>query len=195
MSLLIHSSAPQRLTSQCMAWTDASAYAAVMAATAGFLFHEWSCKWIELAGYPGSHVPDVEGRIEKILSLWEQPIPPGWWRGKDTRIGDRHRRYSRGNGGPHDHRPPEHAIEYDVLAPSPVETPTDCLGMPLVDGVNAVPLAKDTGGRRRGNVEADMLLLAGDPTGYRLFLAEVKVGSNNAWFAVVESTSPTSAIQ
>jgi hypothetical protein len=122
-----------------------------------------------------------------VLSLWKEPIPPGWLRGRDPRISDRHRRYCRGNSSPQAHRPAEHAIEYDVLTPSPTETPTHCLGARLIDGVNAVPLTRDAGGRRRANIEADMLLLLRAAEGHRLVLAEVKVGSNNAWYAVVEN--------
>jgi hypothetical protein len=65
--------------------------------------------------------------------------------------------------------------------------PTVCLGAPLVDGVNAVPLARDSGGRRAGNVEVDMVLLVCQATGLRLLLVEVKVESNNAWYAAVEN--------
>jgi hypothetical protein len=80
-----------------------------------------------------------------------------------------------------------------------------CLGARLVDGVNAVPLAKDSGGGRSGNVEADMVLLVGRGRNFRLLLVEVKVESNNAWYAAVEnlrqlklflhSTSPRDVFQ
>ena len=58
----------------------------------------------------------------------------------------------------------EYAVEYDVLDPLPDVTNPIWLEASLVDGVNAVPLAKDAGGGRSGNVEADMLLLVRDDT-------------------------------
>jgi hypothetical protein len=61
-------------------------------------------------------------------------------------------------------------------------------GARLIDGLNAVPLARDVGGRRRGNIEADMLLLTADPAGHRTqLLVEAKTSSNNAWYAAIES--------
>jgi hypothetical protein len=62
------------------------------------------------------------------------------------------------------------------------------MGARLVDGVNAVPLAKDAAGRRLGNVEADMLLLVRNPNGrHRLVVVEVKVTANDPWFASIEN--------
>jgi hypothetical protein len=56
----------------------------------------------------------------------------------------------------------EHAVEHAILALEPDSNVTTCLGERLLDGVNAVPLTKDAGGKRAGNVEADMLLLTSD---------------------------------
>ncbi len=142
---------------------------------------------MRLATFP---VPDVEESVASIVALWNQEIPGSgaWRRGPDQRLLDPERRYLRGDDGKA-HMSGEHFLEYVVLHPVPADMPTFCLGSRLVDGVNAVPLATDAGGGRRGNVEADMLLLVReDAQGeYRLLLVEVKANSNNAWFAVVEN--------
>lgn len=149
-------------------------------------FSDWAARWIKLARYAGRQVPDLDTRIAAVVDLWREAIPPGWERDQDTRLLDA-RRYCRGNHRADSVRRGEHAIEYDVLTPSPSATAATCLGARLVDGVNAVPLAKDAAGGRVGNVEADMLLLVRDGRGYRLHLVEVKVRSNNAWFAAIEN--------
>src|SRR3954464_10837123 len=75
----------------------------------------------------------------------------------------------------------------EILAPAPETTPTSCLGALLVDGVNAVPLARDAGGGRVANVEAAMLLLIADEGRFRRALVEVKDRSNHPWYAGVEA--------
>jgi hypothetical protein len=151
-------------------------------------FAAWALEWIELGKYPGRLLPRADERIEQALELWNRPIPGIWRRGHDRRLLDPKRRYCRGNHAPDAKRRGEHAIEYEILQPTPDEEATYVMGARLVDGVNAVPLAKDPGGRRAGNVEADMLLLVEAPTGrHRLEVVEVKVTSNNAWFASVEN--------
>jgi hypothetical protein len=152
--------------------------------TSGVAFAQWCQRWMQLGELTGAE--DMNAGIQDVLALCEEPVPGRWWRGQDVRLRDPHRRYQRGNAGPGQKRRGEHALEYDVLAPDPVQAATDCLGSPLVDGVNAVPLARDEGGGRSGNVEADMLLLVGGGSSYRLLLIEAKV-SGNAWFAVVEN--------
>ena len=149
-------------------------------------FNERAGKWMDLARFPGRHLLDVESRIAKVVALWEKPIPPGWKResGRDSRL--LKSRYGRGRKRENHVPRGEHAIEHEILDPSPA-VPTRCLGATLVDGVNAVPLAKDAGGGRAGNVEADMLLLVEDEQGYRLQLVEVKATSDNPWFAAVEN--------
>jgi hypothetical protein len=148
-------------------------------------FTAWAKRWIDLARFNGSTVPDEEARIEALIKLWRAEIPAGWKRSQDVRLVERTRRYCRRNAGPHDLRRGEHIIEYDLLLSDSV-VPT-CLGALLVDDVNAVPLARDVGGARNGNVEADLLLLVKNESKYRLLLVEVKVGSNNAWYATVEN--------
>ncbi len=153
---------------------------------ASALFRQWTREWTALAEYRGRLVPDVEARIASLLELWRKPLPDvDWRRERDARLLDPQRRYTRGNGGIGEVRPGEHAIEYEILAPLPVETVTHCLGERLVDGVNAVPLSRDPGGGRSGNVEADMLLLTADGHEHRLVLAEVKAQSQTAWYAAV----------
>lgn len=144
---------------------------------------------MRLAKFNGPTVPHVEERIAEILELWHAHIPGEWTRGPDARLLDPYRRYCRSNYREESIRRGEHAIEYDLLNRAPTARTTQCLGARLVDGVNAVPLAKDSAGGRRGNVEADMLLLVKDEREdeHRLLLVEVKVKSNNAWFAVVEN--------
>lgn len=61
------------------------------------------------------------------------------------------------------------------------------LGSTLVDGVNALPLTTDAGGRRKENIEADMLLLVKGGDTYTHQLIEVKTTSNNAWYAAVQN--------
>lgn len=157
--------------------------------TDGF-FREWARRWLaeDAGAYTGRKVPDADQRIERLMALWHEPIPPGWQRDDDHQLTDPAVRYRRH----HKHDMPkarsEHELEYEVLAPDPRATLTLCFGARLVDGINAVPLARDNDGKRAGNVEADMLLLTqtGDMT-HRLLLVEAKTISNNAWYAVAES--------
>ena len=160
-----------------------------MATACNSEFSEWSRRWMCLAKFSGKRLVDEESRIASVIALWKESIPPGWERerGRDSRLLDPRRRYCRGNYRQNSVRRGEHVIEYEILNPSPRRVPTTCLGAKLVDGINAVPLAKDACGGRRGNVEADMLLLVRDEHAYRLQLIEVKVTSDNAWFAAVEN--------
>jgi hypothetical protein len=150
-------------------------------------FCEWTRAWLDLAEYQGRLVPDPEGRIAKLVELWHAPVPPGWKRMQDARLVDPGRRYGRNHTGGAAIPRGEHAIEYEILNPSPSDTVTICLGARLIDGVNAVPLAKDIGGGRTGNVEADMVLLVRTAQEWRLLLVELKATSNNAWYAAVEN--------
>jgi hypothetical protein len=159
----------------------------VSATGGGSRFSDWAERWMELANYRGIEIRDVDDRIEGVVALWHEPIPGDWKRVEDERLIDPTSRYCRGNADPRRKRRGEHAIEYDILEPSPAEWATICLGGRLVDGVNAIPLARDAGGGRAGNVEADMLLLVHERSEWRLLLVEVKAESNNAWYAVVEN--------
>lgn len=148
-------------------------------------FQQWATRWIDLAGYDGAELLDAEDRIEQVLALWQETIPGNWQRGCDEQLLRlRYRRtHTRGRpvaGG-------EHEIEHQILDPDPARTPTTCLGLPLIDGVNAFPLATDETGGRVGNVEADMLLLTGTSSEQTLLLVEVKSKSNDVWYAVVEN--------
>jgi hypothetical protein len=50
-----------------------------------------------------------------------------------------------------------------------------------------MPLTRDGGGGRSGNVEADLYLLVRHDDGYRLYVVEVKDESDHAWYATVEN--------
>src|SRR4051812_28896243 len=150
-------------------------------------FNDWTRRWMKEAQYQGPEVPEVEARIARVVALWEEPIPTGWERAQDARLLEPGRRYCRTHRGGQGVPRGEHAIEFEILDPSPMEASTSCLGAQLIDGVNALPLAKDQGGGRAGNVEADMLLLVRYGSEYKLLLVEVKWTSNNAWYAAVEN--------
>ena len=158
-----------------------------MTAEAGTPFSIWARRWMRLAEYQGPRVPDEDDRIAELVALWHEPIPGDWSRGQDPRLLDPERHYLRTHTGGDKIPRGEHAIEHDILCPSPTDPPKDCLGARLVDGVNAVPLARDEGGGRAGNVEADMALLVRHDQEYRVLLVEVKTSSNNAWYAAVEN--------
>jgi hypothetical protein len=144
-------------------------------------FAGWANRWMALASYAGGSVPDVANRIEQLIRLWQSPIPGSWQRGMDPQLMGRC--YRRGDiDAPHDG---EHAIENDILCRSLDKI--SCFGYKLLDGVNALPLARDSGGGRSANVEADMLLLGELDGDYRLFLCEVKDRANDPWYALVES--------
>ncbi len=94
------------------------------------------------------------------------------------------KRYTRGDEA--DPRRWEHRIEHEILCQH-FEDVTYLQDGRVIDGVNAFPLVRDSGGGRNGNVEADLLLLVRSACGYRLVVAEVKHSANNAWFAAVEN--------
>jgi hypothetical protein len=149
-------------------------------------FRAWSQQWIELACFSGPRLENPAGRIERLSRLWKEPVPGAWQRSvADTpaRLLDG-RRYTRGDGACP--RNGEHKIEHEILCEHFDEVA--CLdGSKLIDGVNAFPLVRDSGGGRNGNVEADLLLLVQGPQGYRVLVVEVKDASDNAWYAAVES--------
>ena len=121
-----------------------------------------------LASYAGGSVPDVANRIEQLIRLWEAPIPGSWQRGVDTQLmGSCYRRgdFDTPHAG-------EHTTEHEILCRN--LNKISCLGYRLLDGVNAFPLVRDSGGGRSANVEADMLLLGELDGDFRLFLCEVK---------------------
>lgn len=148
----------------------------------GQSFAIWRDRWTALAGFGGKTLADHRGRIERIVGLWREPIPEGWQRGIDPQLlGGRYRRGNLNTAGRG-----EHAIEYAILCEH--FGIVSCCGSKLVDGINAFPLSRDTVGLgRRGNVEADMVLLAERGGEYRMFLCEVKDKSNDPWYATVES--------
>lgn len=149
-------------------------------------FADWADTWMRLARYRGRDVPDVSDRIQAVLGRWTAPVPDGWYRPHDPRLHQPGLRYLR----THRHGAPrpgsEHELEHQILNVDPAVVRTECDGEVLIDGVNAVPLARDPDGGRRGNVEADMLLLTDGTSGYRQWLVEAKTQSNNAWYGVIE---------
>jgi hypothetical protein len=147
----------------------------------GNTFGVWASRWMVLARYDGPSVPDVSYRIEELVRQWREPIPGSWQRGTDPQLMGL--RYRRGDiDAPHEG---EHRIEHDILCRS-FDSVT-CFGNKLIDGVNALPLVRDSGGARTANVEADMYLLTHCDGAHRLFLCEVKADCNDAWYAAVES--------
>ena len=127
------------------------------------------------------HLPEPQARIQRVLDLWDEPIPGSWERGFDTQLlGDRYRRgdFNRPHGG-------EHTIEHEILCGH--FTTVRCLEGKVVDGINAMPLARDERGGRLGNVEADLLLLVEKTGSYHLILCEVKHSANTPWFAAIEN--------
>lgn len=145
------------------------------------MFAEWANRWMNIAKYEGSRVPDVPERIERLSQLWQEPIPGSWQRGVDPQLyANRYRR--RDIFAPHQgERKTEHAILHEHFER------LSCFGNKVLDGVNALPLARDETGGRKANVEADILLLTEGDGSHRLFLCEVKEKSNNAWYAAVEN--------
>jgi hypothetical protein len=97
----------------------------------------WANRWLRLAKYEGSVVPDVDLRIEQLIQLWQQPIPAeSWQRTVDVQLhGEQYRRVDREK--PH---PGEHAIEHEILC-CHFES-VSCFGNKLLDGVNALPLVR-----------------------------------------------------
>lgn len=147
-------------------------------------FATWAKKWMDLARYTGPEIQDPNRRIDALIALWREDIPGDWQRGDDAQLLDQSSRYRRTHK--HESPNPEHAIELEILGRDAELQPIRCLGMRVVDGINAVPLARDADGGRASNVEADMLLLVVGDDGPRQVLVEVKASSNNAWYAAVE---------
>jgi hypothetical protein len=154
------------------------------AGTAGG-FGGWCHAWDELGDFNGPELPGPHRRIRDLLALWEAPVPGSWMRsGPDTpgRLISG-QRYTRGNL--HGARRGEHEIEYEILVTHFEKV--RWLGRPLLDGVNAYPLTRDSGGARHDNVEADLVLLAGSADSASLLVADVKVTDGNTWTALVQN--------
>lgn len=148
-------------------------------------FRSWSQAWLELGSYPGVALTNARERIDTILKLWREPIAGVFERTAADLPGRllAGPRYTRGDIDAL--RIGEHAIEHEVLCRQFDTLTVD--GARLVDGVNAFPLVRDAAGGRNGNVEADLLLLLQDASGFRALAAEVKDAASNAWYAAVEN--------
>lgn len=151
-------------------------------------FDQWSKQWMEPASFPGPHLTDSPVRIESILETWDLPIPGSWQRGVDQQLlGPCYRRsdVARPNPG-------EHTIEHEILSDLGSVV---CLGGRVVDGINAMPLARDEAGGRLGNVEADLMLLLNRGGIYCLAVCEVKSDTNNSWYAAIECLRQVKLLQ
>jgi hypothetical protein len=144
--------------------------------TATAKFRAWRDAWDELG---------ARQRVSDVLELWQAPIPEPWMRFEEDTpkrlLSDQ--RYTRGNLNRN--RRGEHEIEYEILVTQFGKV--TCLGRPLLDGVNAYPLVKDSAGGRNDNVEADLVLLAGQADSAFLFVTDVKKTDGNAWAALVQN--------
>jgi hypothetical protein len=145
-------------------------------AAASAKFRAWRDAWDELG---------AQRRVSDILDLWQAPIPEPWMRSEaDTpkRLLSG-QRYTRGNLN--GIRKGEHEMEYEILV-----THFDramCLGRPLLDGVNAYPLVKDSAGGRNYNVEGDLVLLAGLADSALILVSDVKKTDGTPWTALVQN--------
>jgi len=148
-------------------------------------FRDWRDAWEKLGKFQGPELPEPSRRVSDILELWQAPIPEPWMRSEaDTpqRLLSGPR-YTRGNR--HGIRPAEHEIEYEILV-----TQFDRVtyrGQPLLDGVNAYPLVKDSAGGRSDNVEADSVLLSGRADSASILVSDVKKTDGNPWTALVQN--------
>ena len=139
-------------------------------------FRAWRNSWDLL----GNH-----GGIAEVIELWHAPIPNPWMRAENDTPARllTSNRYTRGNLS--GHRRGEHVIEYEILVQR--FGSVTCLDAPLLDGVNAFPLVKDNGGGRICDVEADLVLLAGEPGAARIFVCDVKITDGDPWKALLQN--------
>src|SRR4051794_1381821 len=97
-------------------------------------FTTWANRWMGLASYTGPAFPAHERLIERVLELRREPLPDGWQRElrRDQRLLTE-KRFTRELGS---EPVKELVIEATVLAKD--VPPTEFLGSPIIDGVNAV---------------------------------------------------------
>jgi hypothetical protein len=139
-------------------------------------FHAWRNSWDLL----GNH-----GGIAEVIELWHAPVPDPWMRAENDTPARllTSNRYTRGNRS--GHRRGEHVIEYEILVQR--FRSVTCLNASLLDGVNAFPLVKDNGGDRICDVEADLVLLAGEPGAALIWVCDVKITDGNPWKALLQN--------
>jgi hypothetical protein len=154
-------------------------------AAASAKFRAWRDAWDELGEFQGRELPEPQRRVSHVLELWLAPIPEPWMRSEaDTpqRLlsGPRYTRKNRDGI-----RRGEHEIEYEILVMQ--FDRVTFLGQPLLDGVNAYPLVKDSAGGRNDDVEADLVLLVGRAESALLLVSDVKKTDGNPWTALVQN--------
>ncbi len=139
-------------------------------------FRTWRDAWDRLSN---------DGRITDVIELWHAPVPDQWMRSESDTPARllSCERYTRGNlNGT---RRGEHVIEHEILIKC--FDSVECLDQPLLDGVNAFPLVRDDAGGRSGNVEADLVLLTGNPEFARIFVCDVKISDGDPWKALLQN--------
>jgi hypothetical protein len=163
-------------------------------------FDDWSKSWEEPQKYEGRQIPDAQiaGRIQKVLSAWNKPLPSNWnrrdWsyiKSPGYRRGDKDRR-------PKSEPKSEHDLEMMLFAANLDGRRTTWPVMGLGEEVtfdpvlNAVSLANQNPKQR----EVDVLGILTFPHNRILCSVEMKGAStNSAWFAVVENLQHLKLIQ
>jgi hypothetical protein len=148
-------------------------------------FKAWRDAWDELGEFHGPKLPDPDRRISEVLALWQARIPEPWMR-SEAEIPKRilsKQRYTRGNLN--GIRRGEHEIEYEIL--SMRFDSVKCLDRPLLDGVNAYPVVKDSAGGRNDDIEPDLVLLCGPIDSALVLVGDVKKTDGNPWSALVQN--------
>jgi hypothetical protein len=94
-------------------------------------FATWAKRWMDLARYTGSQLPDPSWRTEQVVALWHEGVPGNWRRRDDEQLLNPSRRYRRTHK--HERPHPEHAIELEMLGRDAALKPMHCLGAPVID--------------------------------------------------------------
>ena len=152
-------------------------------------FDDWSESWEKPIKYEGSQIPEVQKRIQEVLSLWNKPLPSSWIRQKWRHI----QKIGYRRGDKNSLKPKsEHLLEkrlFDI--PSWLVTG---LGekVAFLPVLNAVSLSNQNPKQR----EIDVLGILKFPNRSIACSAEMKGAStNSAWFAVVENLQHLKLIQ
>jgi len=162
-------------------------------------FSKWYNKWKVIAEFNGPSLDDIEldHRISKVIRLWTGRIPQaGKWKRtfeqgdfnklKDlSKPGIIYRRSDRKSSNPGEHRIENAIITNEARI---IFLASEYKFDPVV---NAFPCAKDSGGRRKSNVEFDLLgILKANTDAVHPLICEIKAGkagSKNPWYAAIEN--------